>query len=268
MAARRVPARLGALGLALTLVAPAAPAAAALVVLRDGDRITGNIVAKGTQRLRLRTPYGLLVIPRERIERIVHDDGSEEQLNPPAVAPPAPVRLELLVGGSTFWQAWDPKRPPADPSLCFEVRLDGRVVATYVDAVLDPGELRGVLVNSFSFLPDSLKAEAAPGVTLPEPAVRQGRVQLPLVLPAELAGTRRLRLAYRANDGAADAPEWRTLVDAETEVELVAEPPTRVRVEQERGQMRYARRIPLLALGRGNMVDVDSFRVQARVDPP
>ena len=42
-------------------------AGADVVVLLNGDRITGKIEGRATRRFRLQTPYGLLLIPRERV---------------------------------------------------------------------------------------------------------------------------------------------------------------------------------------------------------
>ena len=62
--------------LALLLASPGL--AADVVVFVNGDRLSGDIVAKGTRRIRLRTPYGRLEIPRTEIERLVFEDGREE----------------------------------------------------------------------------------------------------------------------------------------------------------------------------------------------
>ena len=91
-----------------------------VVVFVNGDQITGRVVGRITRRVRLQTPYGVLVIPADKIERIRRDDGSEEVLNvaPPA-PPPAPASAPrgplLVVSGHSFWQAWDPKSAPAGP---------------------------------------------------------------------------------------------------------------------------------------------------------
>jgi hypothetical protein len=68
-----------------------APAGADVLVLLNGDRVTGKIEGRSTKRFRLQTPYGLLVIPRERVERVLRDGGREEVVNaPPAPAAPPP----------------------------------------------------------------------------------------------------------------------------------------------------------------------------------
>src|SRR6476660_6182354 len=130
--------------IAASLLGLALPVRADLIVLVDGDRVTGQVVAKDTKRVRVQTPYGLLVIPREKVERIKKDDGTEEVLNAPAPVPTPtpppkrPVRLVLVVSGASFWRAWDPKAAPADPSLRFLVRLDGQTIGAYRDPILDP----------------------------------------------------------------------------------------------------------------------------------
>ena len=117
------------------------------------------------------------MIPADKVERIRRDDGSEEVLNarpappPPAPPPPPPpATLVLVVGGDSFWQAWDPKAAPEDPSLRLEVRLDDRVVASYTDVNLDPEDLPKAVVNSFVFSPERLFVSAAEGVTRPLPS--------------------------------------------------------------------------------------------------
>ena len=74
--------------LAIGLGVAAALAAADVYVLRDGDRITGKTTFKGTKTFTVQTPYGRLSVPRTKVERILHDDGKEEVLNPPPPAPP------------------------------------------------------------------------------------------------------------------------------------------------------------------------------------
>jgi hypothetical protein len=233
----------------LGLLLGAASATADTIVLRDGDQVTGKIVSRGTRRIRLQTPYGLLVIPIDKVDRIKKDDGTEEQLmRVPVQAPtatptpaPAPVRLVLDLGGNTFWQAWDPKAPPADPSLQFAVRLDDKTVAAYVDSTLDPGDLPKAIVNSFAFDPDALKLLPVPGVLL-----------APLELPPGWLGTRRVRVSYQSNDGTALEPHWRDLTGGEAVVEVRAVGPNVVSVEQARGFMEFKGR---------QMKNVESFQV-------
>ncbi len=231
------------------------------LVLRDGDRISGKILAKGTRRIRLQTPYGLLAVPRERIEKIVHEDGSEETLGAPAASsapsppPPPPLRLVLVVAGSTFWQAWDPKAgAPVDPSLRLEVRLDESIVARYLDPVLDPQDLPGAVVNSFSFAPDSLKLLPGPLVELAPPEIQPGRIRLEIRLPPDQAGAHALHLTYQVNDAMGSEPGWRDLVGAAADIRLQPEAPTLVELQQDRGRMEFSKR---------RMKNVDTFRLAA-----
>jgi hypothetical protein len=248
-----------ALGLLGVLLA-AAVVGADTVVLRDGDQITGKIVSRGTRRIRVQTPYGLLVIPVDKVDRIKKEDGSEEQLlrvpvQAPTASPtpaPSPVRLVVDLGGNTFWQAWDPKTPPADPSLQFAIRLDDKTVAAYVDSQLDPGDLPKAVVNSFAFDPEALKLLPVPGVLLAPPEVREGRVRLALELPPGWLGTRRIRVSYQSNEGTALEPHWRDLTGGEAVVEVRAVRTNSVSVEQARGFMEFKGR---------QMKNVESFQV-------
>jgi len=237
----------------LVALAATAPATGPeeVVVFVNGDRLSGTIAARGTKRVRLKTPYGLLVIPNERIERLIHADGREEVVNPPLAPPPPVVRLLVVVVGDTFWQAWAPQRTPADPSLRLSAALDGKTVATYLDAHLDPDDLPGAVVNSFVFSPERLFVQPAPGVKAVPPERVAARVRLALELPVEMAGSHRLGLAYEVNDALVSAAQWRAVIESETVVELSTDRATVVRLAQERGQMEFHR---------GSMRRVETFR--------
>ena len=250
--------------LALVLAAPLARAD--VVVLVNGDRVTGRVTGSIARRVRVQTPYGLLVIPADKVERIFRDDGAMEVLNAPPVPaptpqppPPPPTTLVVRLSGDTFWQAWDPKAAPADPSLRLEVRLDGRAIASYTDVNLDPEDLPKAVVNSFVFSRERLFVRAAPGVAVAPPELASGEIRLPITLPAELAGRRRLGLAYQVNDAGSAAPQWRDVVLAAGEITLEPGSATRVRLRQDRGTMEYTRR---------HMRNVDTFRATLEVETP
>jgi hypothetical protein len=249
--------------LALLLCAPLLRAD--VVVLVNGDRVTGRVIGKITRRVRLQTPYGVLVMPADKVERIRRDDGSEELLNarpvppPTPPPPPPPATLAVVVGGDSFWQAWDPKAAPGDPSLRLEVRLDDRVVASYTDVNLDPEDLPKAVVNSFVFSPERLFVNAAEGINVAPPELAASQIRLPIVFPAELAGRRRLRLAYQVNDAGSAAPQWRDVVVALGEVVLAPGKAAGVRALQERGTMDYVRR---------RMRNVETFRVTLEPESP
>jgi len=248
--------------LALLLVAPLL--SADVVVLVNGDRVTGRVVGRITRRVRLQTPYGVLVIPADKVERIRRDDGTEQLVNVPPVlapAPPppaAPARLVVAVRGDTFWQAWDPKAAPQDPSLRLEARLDDRAIASYTDVNLDPEDLPKAIVNSFVFSPERLFVNAPEGFAASPPELASGEIRLPVVVPADLAGRRRLLLAYQLNDKSSAAPAWRDVVLAEGEVVLAPGTEARVRVRQDRGTMDYVKR---------RMRNVETFRATLEAEP-
>jgi hypothetical protein len=253
--------------LSVTLVLGlSAPAPAEIVALRDGDRVRGKIVARGTVRLRIQTAYGLLIIPLDKVEKIVHEDGSEEVLGasgPAAPAPPPPpapttppVKLGVIITGKTFWQAWDPKvGVPEDPSLRLEVRLDEKPVAAYVDTQLDEGEISGAVVNAFAFTPEAVTAVAGPDARVLLPDTRPGRILLEIELPAERAGERKLGLAYQSNDRTKGDPGWRDLATTSLVITLKLDAPVFVKVEQDPGDMEFHRK---------QMRNVETFRIAAR----
>jgi hypothetical protein len=255
--------------LAAGLLGLAIPVRADLIVLVGGDRITGQVVAKGTKRVRVQTPYGLLVIPREKVECIKKDDGTEEVLNasapPPTPTPPAkrppkpPVRLALVVSGASFWQAWDPKAAPADPSLRLLVQLDGRTIGAYRDPILDPEDLPKATVNTFVFLPDSVARESAPGIKLLPPEMKPGRVQLLLELPPAEGAPHTLRLSYQANEGPFDTPKWLDLIEGALDVSLASGAPATVHLTQGRGSMEFVKK---------RMQAVETFVMHLDTPPP
>lgn len=238
--------------LALVLLFAATSAGAEVVWLRNGDRLTGSIVTETKTSLRLKLPFATLLIPKSRIERLLRADGKEEVLHAPEAAaspsPPLPpvvptAHLVLVVTGASFWQAWDHKEAPPDPSLRLEVRLDEDAVASWTDARLDPEDLRGAVVNTFAFVPaDEAAAAAAPGVVLGAPEAQRGRIVLRIEVPGAIGEGRRLRVAYQTNEGSAATPAWHDVASAQTTVTLRGDPPTVVQLRQDRGQMEFTRK--------------------------
>jgi hypothetical protein len=247
----------------------AASARAEVFVLRDGDRVTGQVLVEGKRSFRVKTPYGVLNIPRTKVERIIRPDGKEQVLNPEPAATPKPVetvatlpqgrraRLILVITGKTFWQAWDPKAGHRDPTLRLQVTLDEEVVATYVDAKTDP-DIPGAMVNSFSFAADDVVFMAGKEALVLPPEQRPGRIALKIDVPAREA-PRLLRLAYQGLDSPAEDQAWRDLVAGSVDVELRAETPTFVGIDQDRGRMEFS------GFPRKRMKNVDSFRVEPTV---
>ncbi len=236
--------------LVIALLASAPVARADVVWLRNGDRLTGAIVAETKGSIRLKLPFATLLIPKSRIERLVRADGKEEVLNPaepgpsPSATPPAvpAAHLVLVVTGASFWQAWDHKDAPLDPSLRLEVRIDEQPVASWTDTRLDPEDMRGAVVNTFAFTSGDEAGMAAPGVTLNPAEARPGRVVLRLEVPGVVGEGRRLRVAYETNEATAASPAWREVATATLALTLRADAPTIVQVRQQRGQMEFARK--------------------------
>jgi hypothetical protein len=267
------PARAGTLSAAaLILGLHAAPAMGDVFVLRGGDRITGDSVTEGKRTFKVKTPYGLLTIPRSKVDHIIRADGTEQPVNPESVGSlgsvgSAPVetvatlprsrraRLVLIITGKTFWQAWDPKAGHHDPTLRFGVTLDEEVVATYVDAKTDP-DIPGAMVNAFSFAAEDAVFMAGKDALVLPPEQRPGRIVLKIDVPVK-EGTRLVRIAYQSNEGPAeDETAWRDLAAGSLGVELRAESPTFVRVNQERGRMEFS------GFPRKRMKNVDTFALE------
>lgn len=241
-----------------------APARADTYVLVDGDRITGKTLLKASKTFRVQTAYGRLVIPRAKIERVVHDDGTEEVLNAPEAPPPSPLRLVLVITGKSFWYAWDPpKGTTVDPTLRLELRLDEETVATYMDAKTDPQDLPGAkAINTFSFEPDDVTLAGTAGASAAGPETRPGRVVLKIDLPQELAGRHHLRVAYQVNDKTAEEPAWRDVAATTADVELGEGAPAFLQVRQDAGRMTFS------GFGRHTMKNVETFRLEARAEAP
>lgn len=241
--------RLGAAALAALLHLPAA-AGADVFVLLNGDRITGEVHKAGTRYIQVNTDFGRLRIPRARIERILKSNGTEETLNAPEG-----VELHLEIRGNVFWYAWGGDADEVDPTLRYEVRLDGTVVAAYEDDRSDPGEIRGALVNAFSFLPDDVVPRPAEGVELTPAEVEAGRILVRLALPGDWAGERALRVAYQINHGTHGEPDFRDLARGTEYVTLAPAAPQVVRQDQHSGRMEYS------GLFKKKMKNADTFRI-------
>jgi len=240
----------------------AAPGPPVVVWLLNGDRLTGTIASESKTALRVQLPFASILIPKSRIERLVRANGKEEVLHavervavasptPPPVVPTA--HLVLVVTGASFWQAWDRKDAPPDPTLRLQVRIDEEPVATWTDATLDPQDLPGALVNTFAFTGGDEAGMAAPHVLLSPPEVQPGRVVLRLGLPGIVGEGRRLGIAYQTNAGSTASPAWRDVAMATSTVTLLAKGPTPIQLRQDRGHMEFARK---------HMRDVESFRIE------
>jgi hypothetical protein len=233
------------------LLCTAGAAGADVFVLLNGDRITGVVHRSGTQFIQVNTDFGRLRIPRARIERILKADGSEQLLNAPEA-----VELQIEIRGNVFWYAWGGDPDAVDPTLRYEVRLDGTVVAAYQDDRSDPGEIRGALVNAFSFLPEEVSALPADGVELTPAEVEAGRIRVRLALPGDWAGERALRVAYQINHGTRTQPEFRDMARGTEYVTLAPAAPQVVRQNQHSGRMQYS------GLLKKKMKNTETFRIE------
>jgi hypothetical protein len=256
------------LGVAAAVALGAGLSLADVFVLTNGDRVTGKRVASTKRSFTVQTAFGRLTIPRARVERIVKDDGTEEEINAPGTSPDTPMageapksmpraRVVLIVVGKSFWLAWNPKvNPGIDPTLRLEVRLDGEPIASYADTKPDPKDLPGATVNTFSFLEGDFEMEGAAGAVLGPPEVRPGRASLRIDVPfpSDAPPARKLRVTYQFNAGTADEPEWKDLVTAETTMTLLRGQPSFVLLRQDPGRMAYSGFKP-------RMRNIETFRL-------
>jgi len=233
-----------------------------VVWLLNGDRLTGTTASETKTAIRVKLPFATILIPKSGIERLVRADGKEEVLHAvervaaasPAPGPPAvpTAHLVIVITGATFWQAWDNKDAPTDPTLRLHLRIDEAPVAAWMDGRLDPEDLKGAIVNTFGFTSGEAAGMAAPHVLLIPPEVQPGRVVLRLEVPL-VGENRQLGIAYQINEGSADNPAWRDVAMATATVTLRPEGPTPIQVRQDRGHMEFARK---------RMRDVESFRIE------
>jgi hypothetical protein len=234
-----------------------------VVWLLNGDRLTGTIVSETKTAIRVKLPFASVLVPKIRIERLVRADGKEEVLHEAtdhvtvvAPAPRAPVlptaHLVLVVTGASFWQAWDRKDPPPDPTLRLQVRIDEEAVAAWADGTLDPKDMPGAIVNTFAFTGD-VAAMAAPHVLLSPAEVQPGRVVLRVDVPKVVGENRRVSVVYQVNEGSVESPAWRDVAMATSTLTLRGEGPTPIQIRQSRGQMEFARK---------RMREVESFHIE------
>lgn len=254
--------------LAAALLSAPSSARAEVVWLRNGDRLTGTIVSETARTVLLKMPFATVLIPKSRIERLVRASGKEEVLNAPVVvalpspAPPSvpAAHLSLVVTGASFWQAWDRRDAPPDPTLRLEVRIDEEPIASWTDARLDPEDLPGAVVNTFAFASGDEAGVSAPGVVLRAPEVQPGRVLLRIAMRGAAGENRRLRISYQTNQATAESPAWRDVANATSTVTLRAGSPTIVQLKQERGSMEFA------GFPRRKMRAVETFRIELTAD--
>jgi len=233
-----------------------------VVWLLNGDRLTGTIASESKTSLRVKLPFASILIPKNSIERLSRDGKEEilhesrEQVTVVAPAPRVPAvptaHLVLVLTGASFWQAWDRKDAPVDPTLRLHIRIDEAEVAAWADGTLDPRDLPGAVVNTFAFTGDEAGL-AAPHVLLSPPEVQPGRVVLRVDVPGVVGENRRLSVTYQVNEGSVENPAWRDVVMATSTLTLRGDGPTPIQLRQARGQMEFARK---------HMREVESFRIE------
>ena len=238
------------------------PGPPVVVWLLNGDRLSGTIASESKTSLRVKLPFASILIPKNSIERLSRDGKEEilhesrEQVTVVAPAPRVPAvptaHLVLVLTGASFWQAWDRKDAPVDPTLRLHIRIDEAEVAAWADGTLDPRDLPGAVVNTFAFTGDEAGL-AAPHVLLSPPEVQPGRVVLRVDVPRVVGENRRLSVTYQVNEGSVENPAWRDVVMATATLTLRGDGPTPIQLRQSRGQMEFARK---------HMREVESFRIE------
>ena len=238
------------------------PGPPVVVWLLNGDRLTGTIASESKTSIRVKLPFASILVPKSRIERLSRDGKEEilhesrEQVTVVAPAPRVPAvptaHLVLVLTGASFWQAWDRKDAPVDPTLRLHIRIDEAEVAAWADGTLDPRDLPGAVVNTFAFTGDEAGL-AAPHVLLSPPEVQPGRVVLRVDVPRVVGENRRLSVTYQVNEGSVENPAWRDVVMATSTLTLRGDGQTPIQLRQTRGQMEFARK---------HMREVESFRIE------
>src|SRR3990167_3137695 len=128
----------------------ALPAAAEEFYLKDGTKLVGKIVAYEKDSFRVETSFGIAIIYKDRIERIVFEPGSKEAAAKAGPAPPPPVRIVEYVSGTRYvnetfrFQMFKPPTWRSYPQL---VRPGGPLVA----ALGTPDETTLMLVGRENF---------------------------------------------------------------------------------------------------------------------
>jgi hypothetical protein len=202
--------------LLLAALLASASATADTVHLVGGDRITGKVAASGKRAQRVVTPFGRLLIPNAKIDKIVYDDGREEDFLAVPSVPREHLRLQFTLIGDSFWQAWDPRNAPEDPTLRLMLMIDGEAVATYIDTKLD-SDIENAVVNTFAFEPQqtvrttwqearALPPEATPGrVRFARVSIEHGQPRSAGVARSRAIDARRGAHAGHAHGGAGGA---------------------------------------------------------------
>ena len=237
------------------------PGPPVVVWLLNGDRLTGTIASESKTAIRVKLPFASILVPKSSIERLSRD-GKEEVLHEATehvtVVAPAPrpaavpaAHLVLVITGASFWQAWDRKDAPVDPTLRLHIRIDEAEVAAWADGTLDPRDLPGAVVNTFAFTGEEAGL-AAPHVLLSPPEIQPGRVVLRVDVPGVVGENRRLSVTYQVNESSVENPAWRDVVMATATLTLRGDGPTVIQLRQARGQMEFARK---------RMREVESFRI-------
>jgi hypothetical protein len=233
-----------------------------VVWLLNGDRLTGTIASESKTAIRVKLPFASILVPKSQIERLSRNGKEEilhearQQVTVVAPAPRGPAvptaHLVLVLTGASFWQAWDRKDAPVDPTLRLHIRIDEAEVAAWADGTLDPRDLPGAVVNTFAFTGDEAGL-AAPHVLLSPPEIQPGRVVLRVDVPGVVGENRRLSVTYQVNEGSVENPAWRDVVMATSTLTLRGDGPTPIQLRQARGQMEFTRK---------RMRDVESFRIE------
>ena len=219
------------------LLLVAAFAHADTLILKNGDHISGDVRVRKTS-VRIKTPYGRLSVKSDDVERIVRDDGTVVGSDGEPLPPPV-AKLELVITGQAFWQAWRKSAAPADPSLRLELRLGGEPVAVWWDRNLDENEIKGAIVNVFDFTPGNVVSSAVDGVETRTIDSKAGRVDLEVTVPARLLDRRVVSVVYQVNGGSAEEPKWRDVTGGSSGIVLDPKHPLRLLVSQDGGQMEY-----------------------------
>ena len=238
----------------------AAPAAAEVIYLVNGDIIHGELVSANNTSVTLQTKYGKLDIPKEDIKSIGEPEAAAaaapgESDEAVVAADPASMdvpghaaSLSFNITGRSFWYAFD---GTADTRIRMSLDIGNDHACSFVDS--QPDTVDGdTLYNSFTFSPDdAVLAETADGFECAVQKTEDGNIWLAVSLAAS-EGQRLVRMSYAVADGGV----WNDVISRAFSVDIAPGQHTVVSLQQDASALAYS------GLFKKEMKNLDAFQLQ------